>query len=82
MYGVLRLSLRRMITCKILIVGIVLQSQDSEENVAVKGQALFLVKVKGQGPFSILTNFDRGRRWEYRRYGSDTPLSTFSVYSK
>ena len=26
-----------------------------EKSVAVKGQALFLVKVKGQGPFLILT---------------------------
>ena len=30
-----------------------------EKSVAVKGQVLFLVKVKGQGLFFILTEFDR-----------------------
>ena len=35
-------------------------SQSLDENCS--GQVSFSVKVKGQGPFSILTEFDRGRR--------------------
>ena len=40
----------------------------------VKGQALFLVKVKDQGPFLILTQFDHGHSSEYRLYEGTTPL--------
>ena len=36
-----------------------------EKGVAVKGQTLFLVKVKGQGLLFILTDFDHNRSSEY-----------------
>ena len=45
-----------------------------EKSVAVKGQTLFLVKVKGQGLFFILTEFERSRSSEYKLYGSASPL--------
>ena len=46
----------------------------NEKSVAVKGQALFLVKVKGRGLFFILTEFDCGHNSEYRLDGSASPL--------
>ena len=42
--------------------------------ITVKSQALFLVKVKGQGPFFILTQFDRGRSSEHKFYEDATTL--------
>ena len=45
----------------------------------VKGQTLLLVKVKGQGPFFILTQFDRGRSSQYRLCEGATPLQNLLV---
>ena len=46
----------------------------SQSQRTVKGQALFLVKVKDQGPFLILTQFDHGHSSECRLYEGATPL--------
>ena len=43
---------------------------------SVKAQALFFVKLKGQGPFSM---FDCGRSSKYRVYSSDTPLLNYHI---
>ena len=42
--------------------------------VKVNGQGDFLGKVKGQRSKLAVKNFDPGRGWKNRVYGSDTPL--------
>ena len=64
-----RLFYRVRVTCKNLVVGIVLV-KIQKKSVTVKGQALFF----SQRPFSILTEFDRGHSSKYRVYGSAAPL--------
>ena len=79
------------LTCANLVIGIVLQLKIKRKVQQSKGQTLFLVEVKGQGLFFILTEFDlffiltefdRIRSLEYRLYGSASPLLAIAIMIK
>ena len=67
-HRVLQFNLQGMIMCANLVVGIALQSV-LEKSVEVKGQTVFLVKVKGN-----FDHFDQGCRSECSDYQRATPL--------